>query len=275
MNILDPYVDHFVFCEGVKTLSGMDKEMYFEKNADRYSKFKDKIIFTQIDEPSSKVLQEYGKKYRVRKESFMRDTYYKDSIKNLLEEHCEDDDIIIWSDLDEVPNPDVLKDLDSFYQNGIVYNFAQDNYQVCLNWFETTGTIVSQTQDTDYGEEGPRWIGTKMCNFGTLKKYSLTEMRRELPNEENHRIYPGGWHWSSVGNHTPGTMYDRALAKIKTSPHTELNNEKLLSELKSRIERGVSPLGQDNASYVDVLFNEDRFPEYLIENKEKYNYLIK
>ena len=100
-------------------------------------------------------------------------------------------------------------------------------------------------------------------------------MRRELPNEENHRIYPGGWHWSSVGNHTTGTMYDRALAKIKTSPHTELNNEKLLSELKSRIERGVSPLGQDNASYVDVLFNEDRFPEYLIENKEKYNYLIK
>ena len=61
MNILDPYVDHFVFCEGVKTLSGMDKEMYFEKNADRYSKFKDKIIFTQIDEPSSKVLQEYGR----------------------------------------------------------------------------------------------------------------------------------------------------------------------------------------------------------------------
>ena len=114
-----------------------------------------------------------------------------------------------------------------------------------------------------------------MCNFATLKNYTLTEMRRELPSENNVRIYPGGWHWSSVGNHTPGTMYDRVLSKIKTSPHTELDNEKLISELEQRIKDGRSPLGQDNASYCIVHFDEDRFPSYLVENKEKYSYLIK
>jgi hypothetical protein len=70
-------------------------------------------------------------------------------------------------------------------------------------------------------------------------------------------------------------MYDRVLKKIKSSAHTELNNETLINELEQRLKDGRSPLGQDNASYVDVPFDEDRFPDYLIQNKEKYNYLIK
>jgi len=275
MNLLDPYVDYFVFSEGIKTLSGVDKELFFKNNSDRFQKFKDKIIYTEIQEPTLEQLQQQGKKYNVKKESFMRDTFYKDSIKEVLEQHCADDDIIIWSDLDEVPNPEVLENIKSFYETGNVYNFAQDNYQACLNWFETSGTIVSQTKDFNFGDEGPRWIGTKMFSFSILKNYTLTEMRRELPKEENIRIYPGGWHWSSVGNHTPGTMYDRVLSKIKTSPHTELNNEKLINELDQRIKDGRSPLGQDNASYCVVHFDEDRFPLYLIENKQKYSYLIK
>ena len=275
MNLLDPYVDYFVFSEGGKTFSGDNKEFFFKKTDKRFEKFKDKIIYTKIKEPTQEELYSKGLEYNVKRESFMRDTFYKDSIMDVLKEYCSDEDIIIWSDLDEVPNPEVIEQLDSFYKSGTVYNFAQDNYQAALNWFETSGTIVSQTRDVDYGPEGPRWVGTKMCDFATLKKYTMTQMRQELPKEENFRVYPGGWHWSTVGSNEQGTMYDRVLKKIKSSAHTELNNEKLLSELKSRIDRGVSPLGQDNASYEEVLFDEERFPEYLIKNKEKYSYLLK
>jgi len=275
MNLLDPYVDYFVFSEGVKTFSGVDKELYFKNNQERFEKFKDKIIYTEIQEPTEDQLAEQGKRYSVKKESFMRDTFYKDSIKAVLEQHCEDDDIIIWSDLDEVPNPEVIQDISTFYEKGTVYNFAQDNFQACLNWFETSGTIHSQTKDFNYDGEGPRWIGTKMCDFETLKKYTMTDMRRELPKENNLRIYPGGWHWSTVGSCEVGTMQDRVLKKIKSSAHTELNNENLISQLEKRIEDGRSPLGQDNASYCVVHFDEDRFPSYLIENKDKYSYLIK
>ena len=275
MNILDTYVDYFVFSEGGKTFSGEDKDFVFKKTDKRFKKFKDKIIYTKIEEPTKEQLQAKGIQYNVKRESFMRDTFYKDSIMNVLMEHCSDDDVIVWSDLDEVPNPEVLENLSDFYKPGIVYNFAQDNYQAALNWFETTGTITSQTLDFSYEEEGPRWIGTKMCDFATLKKYTLTQMRQELPKETNLRIHPGGWHWSTVGCDCECTMYDRVMKKIKSSAHTELNNERLIGELEQRLKDGRSPLGQDNAAYCITHFDEDRFPQYLLDNKEKYSYLIK
>ena len=275
MNLLDPYVDYFVFSEGGKTFSSENKEFVFKKTDKRFKKFKDKIIYTKIKEPTQEELQAKGLEYNVKRESFMRDTYYKDSILKVLKEHCTDEDVIIWSDLDEVPNPEVIENIQDFYKPGTVYNFAQDNYQAALNWFETSGTIVSQTQDFSYGEEGPRWIGTKMCDFATLKKYTLTGMRRELPKENNLRIYPGGWHWSTVGSDEETTIYDRVMKKIKSSAHTELNNDRLIGELEQRLKDGRSPLGQDNASYCICHFDEDRFPQYLIDNQEKYSYLIK
>ena len=275
MNILDPYVDYFVFSEGGKTFSGEDKGFVFKKTDKRFKKFKDKIIYTKIEEPTQEELQAKGIQYNVKRESFMRDTFYKDSIMEVLKEHCADDDVIVWSDLDEVPNPEVLENLSDFYKPGTVYNFAQDNYQAALNWFETTGTITSQTLDFSYEEEGPRWIGTKMCDFATLKKYTLTQMRQELPRENNLRIHPGGWHWSTVGCDCECTMYDRVMKKIKSSAHTELNNERLIGELEQRLKDGRSPLGQDNAAYCITHFDEDRFPQYLLDNKEKYSYLIK
>ena len=275
LNLLDPYVDFFVFSEGAKTFSGDDKGYVFDITDERFAKFKDKIIYTQITEPTAEQLQAQGSKYRVKRESFMRDTFYKDSIMSVLLANCSDEDVIIWSDLDEVPNPEVIAGIQEFYKPGTVFNFAQDNYQAALNWFETSGTIHSQTKDFSYAEEGPRWIGTKMCDFATLRKYTLTQMRQELKTEENLRIYPGGWHWSTVGSDTVGSMYDRVLKKIKASAHTELNNEQLIGELEQRIIDGRSPLGQDNASYCITHFDEDRYPSYLIENQEKFAYLIK
>ena len=82
----------------------------------------------------------------------IRDVYQKDSIKSVLEEHCNDDDIILWSDLDEVPNPNVRRNLKTFYQPGCVYNFTQDNYQASLNWFETTELSSPKLPTLDMGQ---------------------------------------------------------------------------------------------------------------------------
>ena len=276
LNLLDPYVDYFVFSESKWALSGMEKGLYYSDNKERFKKFEHKIIYNEIPDPTENQLEEISKKYNIAGHpTYQRDVYQKDSIRGVLEKHCSDDDIIIWSDLDEVPNPDVLEDLESFYSSDNVYNFAQDNYQAALNWFETSGTIHSQTLDFDNDSEKPRWIGTKMFSFSMLKKYTLTQMRQTLSKENNMRIYPGGWHWSTVGSRTEGTMEDRVLMKIKTSAHRELDNTKIINTINQKISEGKSPIGQHNAFYTTVEFNEDNFPEYLIKNKDKYAYLIK
>ena len=276
LNLLDPYVDYFVFCESEWTHSGEYKGLFYKDNKKRFKKFEDKIIYTEIPNPTEEQLAEVGKRYNVAKHpTFQADAYQKDSIKNVLEKYCSDDDIIIWSDLDEIPNPEVLSDIESFYSGENVYNFSQDNYQAALNWIETSRTVHSQTLDFQYGSEGPGWIGTKMFSFSTLKKYTMTDMRRPLPNENNMRIYPGGWHWSTVGSPIEGTMEDRILMKIKTTSHVEMNTPTIKNNILQNISNNRSPLGSSSASYKTLEFTEDYFPEYLINNKEKYSYLIK
>ena len=276
LNLLNDYVDHFVISEYDETHSGIKKEFYFENNKHLFKEFEDKIIYTKIDPPTQDDLDTVSGLYGLHGyRTFQQDAYEKDSIKKVLEKYCNDDDVIIWSDLDEVPNPEVIKELDSFYDENVVYNFSQDNFQGYLNWVETTGTIHSQTMDFDCGGI-PKWIGTKMFSFSILKKYTMTQMRRELPEESNSRIHPGGWHWSTVGSPDKCSLYDRVMRKIKGCSHTELNNESLISQVAKRIEEDRSPLGQDNAKYKIIELNEENnFPEYLINNKEKYAYLIK
>ena len=277
LNLLDPYVDHFVFSESKWAFSGIDKGLNYESNQDRFKKFSHKIIYNEIPDPTEEQLKIISAKYNIEGyPTYQRDVYQKDSITNILSKYCKDNDIILWSDLDEIPNPDVLKDLDSFYESGNVYNFAQDNYQAALNWFETTSSIFSQTPDFEDGSEGPRWIGTKMCDYSIVKKYSLTDMRRPLNGENNLRIYPGGWHWSTVGSNKVGSMEERIMMKMKTSAHREVfDNPDLIKIINQQISKNKSPIGQPNASYKTINFDENNYPKFLIDNKEKYSYLIK
>lgn len=276
LNLLNEYVDYFVISESEKTHSGLPKELYYQNNKNLFKKFNEKIIYNIIKQPTQEELDEVSRLYDIHQHrTFQQDAYEKDSIKNILNDICNDEDIIIWSDLDEIPNPEIIKELDSFYDFSQVYNFAQDNFQGYLNWMEITGTVTSQTQDFEY-DDYPRWIGTKMCSFSILKRYTMTQMRRELQSENNIRLYPGGWHWSTVGSPNKLSYYERVLRKVKGASHVELDNEKLINSISKRIEEDRSPIGQDNARYKTMeIIEENNFPQYLINNKEKYSYIIK
>ena len=276
LNLLNEYVDYFVISESEKTHSGLPKEIYYQNNKNLFKKFNEKIIYNIIKQPTQEELDEVSRLYDIHQHrTFQQDAYEKDSIKNILNDICNDEDIIIWSDLDEIPNPEIIKELDSFYDFSQVYNFAQDNFQGYLNWMEITGTVTSQTQDFEY-DDYPRWIGTKMCSFSILKRYTMTQMRRELQSENNIRLYPGGWHWSTVGSPNKLSYYERVLRKVKGESHVELDNEKLINSISKRIEEDRSPIGQDNARYKTMeIIEENNFPQYLINNKEKYSYIIK
>jgi len=274
LNVLNEYVDYFVISESETTFSGEKKELYYEKNKHLFKKFENKIIHNIITEPTQQDLDLVSILYDIKNyRTYQEDAYQKDSIKLILDKICSDEDIIIWSDLDEIPNPKSINAVLNSYDSSAVYNFAQDNFQGYLNLIEITGTVISQTPDNDL--IWPKWIGTKILSYFILKKYTLTQIRRPL-NENNIRIYPGGWHWSTVGSHNKSTYEERVVNKIKKAAHFELNNEYYLNMVSQRIKENRSPFGQDAATYkkIDVCL-ENNYPEYLIENIDKYKYLIK
>ena len=90
LNILNEYVDHFVIVEGNKTWQNNPKKLRF--NLDNFQKFKNKIIYIPVED-----LPEGDDPYK-------RENHQRNAISRGLK-NASDDDIIIISDLDEIPNP--------------------------------------------------------------------------------------------------------------------------------------------------------------------------
>jgi len=213
-----------------------------------------------------------GIRYNTPVRCHQMDATQKDSIFNFLNEICKSDDVIIWSDLDEIPNPEVIKELKDFYSSGKIYNFAQEYCMCYLNMVEKTGSFNSQTRDFDY-ENYPKWIGTKMFDFSFLSKYTMTEMRRELPKEENVRINPGGWHWTYVGSEEV-SVEDRVITKINSAAHQEYNKDSVKKRITELLELNMDPLGRNQGRY-EIVQMDESYPNYILNNIEKFSYLIK
>jgi len=272
LNLLYPFVDHFVINEATKTFSGLDKPLYYLENKDRFEKFQDKIIHNVVPLPTDQQLDELGRRYNTPVRCHQNDAFQKNSITDFLDTVCDSDDVIIWSDLDEIPNPEVIGNFSDFYTPGKVYNFAQEYCMCYLNYVEKTGVYRSQTPDFDY-EDYPKWIGTKMFDFSFLKKYTLTDMKRELPSEENFRLSPGGWHWTYVGSE--GTsVEDRVITKLESAAHQEHNNDYVKKMIINQLNSNKDPLGRGQGRYETVEV-DDSYPNFILENKEYYSYLIK
>lgn len=260
LNILDPYVDYFILSEATKTFSGLDKPLYYQENKDRFKKFNYKIIHNVVEDTTSPELHPY-----------QRDVFQKDNIKKVILKNIFDDDVIIWSDVDEVPNPEAIADLKTYFEQDAIFHFAQENCMGYLNLVEVGGIIRSMTTDWDYGDR-PKWLGTKVFGKSILEKYTLSELRSKQESEKNYRIFPGGWHWSYVGSEGL-SVEERVLKKIECAAHSELNNDQIKRNV-ARVKDNKDPLGRDYAIYQTVSV-DDSYPQYILDNKEKFASLIK
>ena len=260
LNILDPYVDFFVLSEGTKDFQGSDKILYYDENKDRFKKFNDKIIHNIVEDNNTNL------------HAYDRDIFQKNNIKNVLLEHVSEDDAILFGDLDEVPNPDAVEQLADFFESDVIYHFAQENCISYLNLVETTGLIQAMTPDFEYGNDRRRWLGTKVVGKPTLDKYTMTELRHWHSEDKNSRVFPGGWHWSYVGSEGL-SVEERLIKKCECSSHPEINNEQIKRGV-SKVKENRDPIGRDYAQYKIVSIDES-YPDYIINNKEKYSYIIK
>ena len=145
LNILYDYVDYFVIVESSVTHTGLEKEYIFEKNKERFSKFLDKIILFKVeDTPSNfrnlpetsddtiKLIYEFIATQTIRfnrdyQPDYGRDFFQKECVRRPLI-NCDDDDIILISDADEIPNPETLLKLNELDLENNRYSFNQMMY---------------------------------------------------------------------------------------------------------------------------------------------------
>lgn len=264
MNILYEYVDYFVIVESSVSHSGLEKEFVFENNKERFSKFSDKIIFFKVtDTPNNfrnlpettddtvKLIYQFienqtiwfNRDFQI---DYGRDFFQKECVRRPLI-NCNDEDIILISDVDEIPNPEILVNLKDLDLENNRYSLNQMMYYYYLNVFKES-----------------TWYGTKISKYKNIKNVSFNEVRNN--QSLSIRIPNGGWHFSFMGGK------EMVKTKLLAYCHNDMVNSDVLENLDTNMENNVDPFFRGGLNTVEI---DSTFPKYLLDNLDKYNHLIK
>ena len=257
---MDPYVDYFVLEESTVTFSGEEKRMIFAQNRRMFDKFKDKIRYVAVtDSPMSGVT------------THERDKYQKNQLIRALTD-CKPEDIIIFSDVDEIPNPDVLMQVIEHFDAAKIYHLAQRMFYCFLDMEEISGNLLSITGEFP-GVEKKQWLGTKICSFGNLPKEGIVYLREVSPTDERSvRVADGGWHFGYMGGDGERDVAKRIGIKVQAAAHQEYNSKRYLNEAVDRLLCGEDIFDR-NAKFVRVKIDES-YPVYLREHQKDYDFLM-
>lgn len=260
MKIMSPYVDKFVLEESTVTFSGEPKEMIFAKHRDMFAEFADKIIYVAVDNsPMSGVT------------THERDKFQKNQLIRGMAD-CKPDDIVIFSDVDEIPNPKTLTKIFKNFDSSKIYHLAQRMFYCFLNMEEISGNLLSITGEFK-GVEKRQWLGTKICSFGNLPKEGIVFLREVSPDDPRSvRVADGGWHFGYMGGDGERDVAKRIGVKVQAAAHQEYNKSRYLNEAVDRLLCGEDIFDR-NAKFVRVPI-DDSYPEYLREHQEEYAFLI-
>ena len=264
LNTLYDIVDYFVIIESNLTHSGEVKQFYYEDNKSRFEKFSDKIIHYKVldtpeqfnnlhngdDEILNQIYHYINKQTnrfnRNTQPDYGRDFFQKECVRRPLT-NCSDDDIIIISDLDEIPNPKILSNVHELNLSENIYRLNQNMYCYYLNVFKEKN-----------------WFGSRILNYGKLKNLSINEVRGdntlsvELPN--------GGWHFSFMGGK------EMVKKKITSYSARDLGGRHVLNSIESNMDKNIDPFFRGSLNVVEI---DDTYPKYLINNLKRYGHLIK
>lgn len=258
LNILNDCVDWFVIAEATRTHSGMPKKLIFQENINRFSKFLNKIIYIEVD-----VYPEF-------KNSWTYENYQRNCISEKLID-CNDDDIIMISDVDEIPNPDVLNKLiDTNHYICLLQDmcFFYVNYLSKKHSVWRGGTKLFKYSFLKYNKFDERYISYNDTTFTYADNSGPTLTKARLYQNVKY-VSNGGWHFSYLGG------IKSILEKLKSFSHQELNNDFFANEERiiRCLESGEDFFQRPNHTF-SIVDNDHRLPNYLISNKEKYNHLF-
>jgi beta-1,4-mannosyl-glycoprotein beta-1,4-N-acetylglucosaminyltransferase len=168
LTVLDEYVDLFVIVESELNHVGTTKELFFQKNKERFAKWLNKIehvIVTAEESPKDE-------------NPWCREKYQRNCISRGLT-NVPKDAVIMISDVDEIPNLSFIP----------FENLPHLTVSIHMWMFEYS---------CDYIFTGEPWVGTVMTNLDYFKRYGPNYMR------DNRWKFPviqyGGWHLSSFGD---------------------------------------------------------------------------
>jgi beta-1,4-mannosyl-glycoprotein beta-1,4-N-acetylglucosaminyltransferase len=272
LNTLDKYVDYFVIVESSFTHKGDNKNLMFNHN--KFEKFKNKIIYLVYDKQPKgiEVVNENDSEGEKSRKYILNAVLRENGQRNFLQNglnKAEDNDIILISDVDEIPNlsevnfNNISEKIIMFHQDMFYYKF-------------------------DLKIPNLLWTGTKGCR----KKYLLSP--QWLRNVKDRKYFPfridilfsekkyssvkfisnGGWHFSNIKtaeeieyklkSYLHHREFDEQSLSVEEIQNI-IENKKAIYDLK--VDKRVNKIG-DGSKLVKIKFK--KLPIYIQQNKHNY-----
>jgi len=259
---LKDVVDKFILVEATKTHSGNPKPLYYQEFSHEFAEYQDKIIHYVVDDMPEVI---NGDRWPL--EMHQRDCI----IRPLRLIPCDDADIILISDIDEIPRKEKIEDAINLLLDNDFVIFTQALYYNNIDDFQSQW-----------------WCGTVACKYKDFKVRTACQVRRSdegfwSPNWkaadirkegfQHPYIENGGWHFTSFGGGTKTSRY-----KLQSYAHAEGDNSKetgipLINFDVARPTNDEDSLGK---YYYDIRDVEGKdIPDYLKRNIRQYRHFLK
>ena len=272
LNYLNKFVDQFIIVESTFNHSGQKKNLNFD--VDKFPKFKDKIKYLVLNAQPSNLEKindndtedEKSKKYILN--GYKRDHFQRNYISNGIDD-ADQDDVIIISDIDEIPNLEKL-DLNKIQNDLILFNQKMCYYKFNLY------------------QKNYSWNGSRACKKKNLispqwirdikpKKYPKWRLDTYFSNHKYSNICfinDGGWHFSYLN--TP-ELIEQKLKSYTHHREYDLNPigiENIEERIKNKM--SVYNLSSDKRENqfaqgvkLEIMENNE-LPSYISHNLKKY-----
>jgi len=227
---LNEVVDYFVLVESAETQRGEEKPFYFAENRHLFEKYLPKIIHIAVNERHP----EMG--------LWEREHYQRNCIARGLK-RCHSHDIIVISDLDEIPRPVILRALKNS-------SSKRRKLETCSIALEMPIYFYQLNRQTPTKETwgGGQWVGTVIANYRNVVAHGIQYFRDHRFNFK--RIMQGGWHFTWMGGK------EKIRQKLCSVVEGNENGKMILDE---EIENWIN-----NHPVVPV---DDTFPNYVLRNE--------
>ena len=272
LNYLDKYVKKFVITEATYTHNGSKKKLKF--NINNFKKFKDKITYIIVDEQPKNIMNLVDGESKLKRgeklilNGMARDYFQRENLRKGLN-NASDEDLVLISDLDEIPN---IKNIDfSKIKNNILI-FQQKMFYYKLNlfyndfiWQGTKGVKKKYFVSPQWlrNIKGKNYSSWRIDTWFSKKKYSNLFF-----------IDDGGWHFTCL--RTPEELEKKLLnfahhyefeeSGLKINDLKKLIDEKRVMYDHNVDQKGYKWSGKSVLRKIDV----NQLPDYVISNKDKY-----
>lgn len=249
-NELYPYVTQFVLLESNSTFTGLPKPLIFANNRDKFKFIEPRLTYGMI-----------GGRFKRGENPFIEESYQRVALDQLLRiAGIEDDDLLIMSDVDEIPSAHTVN---------------------LLRWCDNIPSIL-HLQMRNYLYSFEYYLDNNSWR-ASVHRYQNGKTRYAHYRQTDYILSDAGWHCSFCFRHI-----DEFIFKMKAYSHSD--RVRFSHFLKPKRLQDVICKGTDlfdmlpeEYTFKEIIgkmgpiprsYSAVHLPSYLLNNAEKYRFLL-